>query len=131
MNTIEARNNRLMWFATAAFVLLFALLLAPLAVYAGPYVVGDVPSAACNKCVWDGTGFGPLVNDVVVDPVRGKPAFGNRICLRDVGGALVGTNNITLACRDSTSLWGDSAIVPFSFVRPAPPVPPEGMRLAP
>lgn len=108
-------------------VLLFSALSAHAA---GPYCVADAP-AKCDRCVWDGTGFGPLVNDVVVDTVRGVAAYSNRICMRDVGGALVGTNNITLACRDSTSLWGDSAIVPFSFVRPASTSIPIGIRLAP
>ena len=96
---------------------------------AAPLVVGDVPAAACDRCVWNGTGFGPLVSDVAVDAARGKPAYGNRICLRDVSGALVGANNLTLACRDSTSVWGDSVAVPFSFVRPAPPAAPVDLRL--
>ena len=117
---------------TGAVVVLILLLVYVLeAAHAAPFVVGDVCSANCNKCVWDGTGFGPLINDVLVDTVNGSATCGNRVCKRDVSGALVGTNNITLACRDSTSLWGDSAIVPFSFVRPAPPTAPSGMRLVP
>lgn len=97
---------------------------------AGPYVVGDVPDTKADKCVWGGTGFGPLVNDVVVDAVRGTLAYANRVCLRDVSGALVGTNSLTLTLRDSTSLWGDSAAVPFSFARPASTSSATGMRLA-
>lgn len=107
-------------------------LLASLPAFAAPFAVGDVTCPNCDRCVWDGTGFGPLVNNVVVDAVRGKPAFGNRVCLRDVAGALVGTNNITLSSRISTAtVWGDSATVPFAFVRPAPPTVPEDMRVMP
>lgn len=99
--------------------------------YAAPSVIGDVCATQCDRCVWDGTGFGPLVNNVVVNATYGSPTCGNRICARDVAGALVGTNNITLACRDSTSVWGDSVTVPFSFVRPPPPSPPGNMRVVP
>lgn len=113
------------------YLFLIWLLFAANTYAAGPFVVGDVQDLKANKCVWDGTGFGPLVNDVVVDVVRGNPANGNRICIRDVSGALIGTNNITLAVRDSAGLWGDSAAVPFSFVRPASISSPTGMRLAP
>lgn len=111
--------------------LLVVIFLTSLGAQAAPFIVADVPSSACDRCVWDGTGFGPLVNNVVVDTVRGNATFGNRICLRDASGALVGTNNITLACRDSTSVWGDSTVVPFSFVRPVPPAAPAGLRVAP
>lgn len=111
--------------------LLIALFLAASAAQAaGPYCVSDVPDPRADTCVWDGTGFGALVNPVVVDTVRGVPANGNRVCLRDCGTALVGTNNITLSLRDSTNVWGDSVIVPFSFVRSAPPGAPTGMRVA-
>ena len=106
----------------------FLLLIASQRAFPAPFVVADIPSAACNQCVWDGLG-GPLVSDVVVDVVRGAPAFSNRICLRDVAAAVVGTNNVTIACRDSTSVWGDSTIVPFSFARPAPPVAPGNSRV--
>lgn len=107
----------------------FLLLLLSGPAFAAPFVVGDVPSQ-CDRCVWDG-GFGPLVNNVVVDTTRGIPANGHRICLRDASGALVGSNNLTLACRDSTSVWGDSVAVPFSFVRPAPPAAPAALRVVP
>lgn len=109
--------------------LVLALISLP-ALAAGPYCVSDVPDLRADTCVWDGTGFGPLVNPVMVDIVRGVPANGNRICLRDCGIALVGTNNITLSLRDSTNVWGDSVVVPFSFVRSAPPGAPTGMRVA-
>jgi hypothetical protein len=98
--------------------------------FAAPFVVADVPAAACNQCVWTGFG-GALVSSVVVDTVRGSPAFGNRICLRDMAAAPVGTNTVILACRDSTSVWGDSVTVPFSFVRSAPPLQPADLRIVP
>lgn len=111
------------------FLALVLLLSGP--AFAAPFVVADIPASQCDRCVWDGSGFGPLVNNVVVDAARGNASFGNRVCLRDVGGALVGSNNLTLACRNSTSVWGDSVAVPFSFVRPAPPEAPAAMRVVP
>lgn len=98
--------------------------------YAAPFVVADVPSPNADRCVWDGLG-GPLVNNVVVDAVRGSSQYGNRICMRDIAAAAVGSNDITLALRDSTSVWEDSIAVPFSFVRPASPTAPVGLRVAP
>jgi hypothetical protein len=99
--------------------------------HAAPFVIADIPAAACNQCVWTGgpTGFAGT-SAVVVDTVRGKPTFGNRICLRDVANAAQGTNNVSVACRDTTSLWEDSDSVPFGFVRPAPPLAPVDSRLA-
>lgn len=104
------------------------LFLFSLTVFSAPFVIGDV-SAEADKCVWGGTGFGPLVNDVVVDNVNGNASFGFRVCKRDVVGALIGTNNITLAVRDNEGVWGDSETVPFSFVRPD--LKPSGIRLVP
>ena len=121
---------RLVIIASVIVAALYALIAAQ-QVIGAPYTIADIPSAACDRCVWDGTGFGPLINNVVVDTVRGTPANGNRICMRDVSGALVGTNNITLACRDSTSIWGDTVTVPFSFVRPVSPAAPVSMRVGP
>jgi len=123
---------RTIWLGVVCiFAMLVSMAIVTSAYAAQPvYVVGDIPAPACDRCVWDGTGFGPLVNNVVVDAVRGNATYSNRICLRDVSGALVGTNNVTLACRDSTSVWGDSVTVPFSFVRPAPPAAPVAMRVA-
>jgi hypothetical protein len=123
---------RTIWLAIIALLVTLATTVLVTSAYAAQpvYVVGDIPAPACDRCVWDGTGFGPLVNDVVVDAARGNATYSNRICLRDVSGALVGTNNVTLACRDSTSVWGDSVTVPFSFVRPAPPAAPVAMRVA-
>ena len=108
---------------------LWAIAFIPFA-HSAPFVVADVPTTTADKCVWDGLG-GPLVNSVVVDTVRGNPTYGNRICMRDVGAAVVGSNSVTLALRDSTSLWGDSTSVPFSFVRPTQTPAPSGTRLAP
>lgn len=99
-------------------------------VHSAPFVIADVPATACNQCVWTGgpTGFAGT-SAVVVDTVRGKPANGNRICMRDVANATVGNNSVTVACRDTASLWEDSESVPFVFARPAPPLKPEDSRL--
>ena len=110
-----------------AFLLLALCACVP--AFAAPFVVGDVESANCTQCVWDGTGFGPLVNDVTVDPVRGKPALGNRLCKRDVGAALIGPNNITVSCRDASGLWADSSPRPLSFA--GPPASPRDLRVVP
>jgi len=99
--------------------------------FSAPFVVADIPDVSCNQCVWGGFG-GSLVTNVIVDPVRGNPSFGNRICLRDVSAAPVGTSSVVIACRDSTSVRGDSVAVPFSFVRLAlPPEPPANIRVMP
>lgn len=111
-------------------ILLVLLLFLCTPVFAAPFVVADVTDPKADTCVWDGTGFGPLVNAVVVDAVRGAVATANRICLRDVAGALVGSNNISIMSRDSTNVWGDSVIVPFTFARSAPGAAPTGMRVA-
>lgn len=113
-----------------AIVAAFYLLLGIYSAQAAPFVIADVPAAQCNQCVWTGgpTGFAGT-SAVAVDTVRGKPAFGNRICLRDVANATVGSNNVTVACRDTASLWEDSESVPFVFARPAPPLKPEDSRL--
>lgn len=96
------------------FVLLFGVGVA----HAAPFAVADVPAAACGKCVWGGTSLPPTVNDVVVDTVNGNPAYGNRVCKIDLSTVPVGANNVTVACRDQTGIWGDSAAVPLDFVRP-------------
>jgi hypothetical protein len=51
----------------------------------------------------------------------------------DVGSAVVGTTNLTVkACKADTA-WGEvcSVSVPFALVRPAAPVAPIGIKLAP
>ena len=115
--------------AIISLVLLWTIALVPL-VHGAPFVIGDVCDTKADRCVWDGLG-GPLVNNVVVDTSRGNPTCGNRICMRDVGTAVVGSNNVTLAVRDSTSVWGDSTSVPFSFVRPTLPTAPSALRVGP
>lgn len=97
---------------------------------AAPSVVADICDAKCDQCVWGGLG-GSSVSVVVVNPTQGNPTCANRICQKDVAAAVVGSNAITIACRDSTSVWGDSVTVPFSFVRPPPPTAPASLRVAP
>lgn len=114
--------------ALVSFLVAWAIVLTP--AHGAPFAVGDVCDTKADRCVWDGLG-GPLVNNVVVDTARGSPTCGNRICMRDVGAAVVGSNSVSLAVRDSSSVWGDSTSVPFSFVRPASPTAPAGLRVAP
>ena len=121
---------RTIWLGIICLLVMLATTVLVTSAYAAPFVVGDVCEAACDRCVWDGADLTPSVSNVVVDAVRGSAACANRICIRDVSAAIVGANNITLACRDSTSVWGDSVTVPFSFVRPAPPAAPVAMRVA-
>lgn len=99
-------------------------------VQATPFVWGDVPNAAANKCVWDRSGS-QLINDVVVDASHGNATYNNRVCKLDVSSAAVGSNTIALTLRDTTSVWGDSPSVPFTFVRPAASPAAANLRLAP
>jgi hypothetical protein len=51
----------------------------------------------------------------------------------DVSAALLGITNTTLAACGTTPEWGEqcSSTVPFSFTRPAPPLPSTGVKLVP
>ena len=122
---------RTIWLAIIALLVTLATTVLVTSAYAAPFVVGDVCAAACDRCVWDGADLTPSVTNVVVDAARGSAACANRICIRDVSAAIVGANNMTLACRDSTSVWGDSVAAPFSYARTAPPAPPGAIRVMP
>jgi hypothetical protein len=51
----------------------------------------------------------------------------------DVGAAVLGANNITLAACKTDPVWGErcSAFVPFTFTVPGVPATPSGVKLAP
>lgn len=100
-------------------------------VYGAPFITGDV-EASCDTCVYISGGMPPIESPSVIDALRGNPAppFNNRICKQDASGALIGTNNITLACKNT--LWGmASAAIPFTFVRPGSISSPASIRLVP
>lgn len=103
----------------AAFVLPFVMIVMTAPAHAAPFVVAQVANAAGDKCAVSFPSTAPAVDfDVVVDPVRGLPANGNRVCVIDVASAVDGTNTATLSLK--SSLWGVvGAAVPFSFPRPS------------
>lgn len=111
---------------------LASLLLSVLPVRAAPFLVADVPSAAADTCVFTSAAGAVFTSPVVTDAALGLPALGNRICKVDLAGTPAGTNAVKLRLRASAqaALWGDSAEVPFSFVRPDT-APPASLRLAP
>lgn len=87
---------------------------------AAPFAVGGVPTTAADKCVVTGATHAALNGeyDVVVDPVNGNPANGNRVCKLDLSAVPEGSNTLSIALK--SSLWGVlGAPVPFSFTRPA------------
>ena len=101
-----------------------AFLFASLA-QAAPFLVGDVVDARANQCVY--TRGTPVTSAVVVDPVNGLPANGNRICKIDLASD-PRTGTVTVAVRDTVQ--GDtSPTASFTFV--APLSAPSNFRLIP
>jgi hypothetical protein len=110
---------------------LAVLLFASFPVFAAPFLVADVPDLNADTCVYTTNAGAVVASPVVVDAVIGLPVNSNRICKVDLVASPLGTNNIKLRLRTGSGLWGDSADVPFSFVRPASTSTPAGMRLVP
>lgn len=100
-------------------LLTFFLALCVSLAHAAPFAVGDVPSADADKCLiaFPSTAT-PVEVAVTVDATYGLPANGNRVCMVDVGSAVVGANTVSMALK--SNLWGVLGVAtPFAFTRPA------------
>lgn len=102
----------------------FAFLWSALA-SAAPFLIGDVADARADQCVY--TRGAPVTSPVVVDPVNGKPANGNRICKIDLASD-PRTGTVTIAVKDSVQ--GDTSPT-ASFTFGAPLAAPTNFKLIP
>jgi hypothetical protein len=103
-------------------LLVLAILAIAVSVQAAPFLVCD-PNAGVQY--YQITGASWITGNV--------PAQTDGSLKADVASAAVGTTNLTVkACKADTA-WGEvcSVSVPFALVRPAAPVVPTGLKLAP
>lgn len=106
-------------------LILAILSLISFSVSAAPFLVGDVPGTG-DQCVFR-RGAVDTPSPIVVDPVNGLPANGNRICKIDLA-ADPRTGTVSVAVRDSV-LNQTSAFASYTF--PATPSAPSNFRLIP
>jgi hypothetical protein len=119
----------------------FAQQMAPYAAGAPPSIVADVPNPAgvadcvatpatcAQTCIYHPSSTAaPVESPVLVDNAVGIATYQFRICRNTAASATPGTNTVTFQVRDS---WGGVSAnsAPFSFVRPATPIAPAGLRL--
>ena len=105
-------------------IALLAFLFTSLA-QAAPFLVGDVPGTG-DQCVYR-RGAVDTPSPIVVDPVNGLPANGNRICKIDLASD-PRTGTVSVAVRDSV-LNQTSAFASYTF--PSSPTAPSNFRLIP
>jgi hypothetical protein len=109
----------------SAICMLFAIWIAAgfaTALFAAPYLICDPQTGVQYYQI---TGASWITGNV--------PAQTDGSLRVDVGSALTGTTNMTVkACKADTA-WGEvcSTATPFALVRPAAPVVPAGLKLAP
>ena len=115
-------KKRSAFLASLCLILALPLFLLPMEATGAPYLVCD-PQA--------GVTFYKLTGPVWLPTTAVAQPDGS--IHTDVGAAVLGASNITLAACKTDPVWGEqcSAFVPFSFMRPAVPITPAGVRLAP
>jgi hypothetical protein len=105
------------------FILIGLLLLVPMVVSAAPFLVCD-PQAGVTLYKMTGPSWVPLTITAQAD---GSIKM-------DVASAVIGVTSVTAAACITDASWPDercSVPVPFSFTRPANPVTPKNIKLAP
>lgn len=106
--------------------LLAALAAIAVPTFAAPFVVGDLADQSTTHCAIEinGGAWGPDV------PTSGTP----RQCKFDVASVSVGTNTVRAKAIKIDAGWGrleSAPSAPFVFTRPAVPVAPATLQLAP
>ena len=104
-------------------ILIAMLLLFPTMVFAAPFLVCD-PQVGVTLYKMTGPAWVPLT---VVAQADGSIKM-------DVASAVIGVTSVTVSACITDASWPDercSVAVPFSFTRPANPVTPKNIKLAP